>query len=472
MQSFRGSSFTNDPALVQQFNYTAGSRFNTNSMDNLMNIHEDPLNPGTYFGVDGPDFGMHSSGQIVALYGPPGTNPDRMFVSYITPKTNAGPNAFGAYRNPLPLSDGSLVAAYMTAPALDGNIGSATHPKSRFNYRLMTLQKSGATWTTNQYLTGGLTNLASYWSGSTLVTHTNALWELEPVEVTSRPLPARQSAAVAAVEAQVFSEEGVDVSAMQSWLRSNNLALIVSRNVTTRDHADREQPFNLRIAGTTTQTLATNNSGKIYDIRYLQFLQADQLRGVTLGTTTPTPGRRVLAKPLHDTTAVGFNLPNTNGPAGAVRLGDDGSQAAFLPARHAMTHQLTDVAGNPIVRERYWLTYQPGEIRTCTSCHGINRSDQAGHPAPTNKPQALRDLLRFWKTQTGYSKILSASQSNSVFQLLISGAPNRPNVLEATTDWNTWRGIGTNSPGSNGVFWFSDPEYPLNSMRFYRLKMP
>jgi hypothetical protein len=242
--------------------------------------------------------------------------------------------------------------------------------------------------------------------------------------------------------------------------------------VTTRDHADREQPFNLRIAGTTTQTVATNNSGQIYDIRYLQFMQADQLRGLTFGTTNPVPGRRVLAKPLHDVAALGFNLPTTNGPAGAVRLGDDGSQAVFLPARHAMTHQLTDAAGNPVVRERYWLTYQPGEIRTCTSCHGINNSDQAGHAAPTNKPQALRDLLRFWKTQTGYSKILSAGQSNAVFQLLVSGAPNRTNILEATTDWNTWQGIGTNNPGSNGVFWFSDPEYPLNSLRFYRLRLP
>jgi hypothetical protein len=472
LQTFRGSSFTNDPNLVQTFNLGPGVRFNTNYLNNFLNIHEDPLNPGTYLGVDGPDFGMHSAGQIVTLFGPPGTNGDRMSVGYITPKSTAGANAFGAYRNPLPMSDGTLVASYTTAAALDSNIGTAASPKSRFNFRLMTLQKSGATWTTNQYLTPGLTNLAIYWSGSTLVTHTNALWELDPVEVFSRSVPARQTATVGDIENQVFTEEGVELSAMQTWLRSNNLALVVSRNVTTRDHADREQPFNLRIAGTTTQTVATNNSGRIYDIRYLQFMQADQLRGLTFGTTTPVPGRRVLAKPFHDPAALNSNLPNTNGPAGAVRLGDDGSQAVFLPARHAMTHQLTDVAGNPIVRERYWLTYQPGEIRTCTSCHGINSTDQAGQPKPTNKPQALRDLLRFWKTQTGYSRILSAGQSNSVFQLLVSGAPNRTNILEASSDWNTWQGIGTNNSSSNGIFWFIDPQYPLNTMRFYRLKTP
>src|SRR5205823_6988384 len=139
--------------------------------------------------------------------------------------------------------------------------------------------------------------------------------------------------------------------------------------------ADREQPFNLRIQGTGTQTVATNSGGaKIYDVRYIQFFQADQLRGLTFGTTNPAPGRRVLAAPLHDTTA--FNLPNPTGPPGSSRLGDDGSQATFLPARRAMTHQLTDNSGTEVVRERYWLTYQPGEIRTCTSCHGINTTDQ------------------------------------------------------------------------------------------------
>src|SRR2546430_10917647 len=45
LQTFRGSSFTNDPALVQTFNL--GSRFNTNYLNNFLQIREDPLNPGT-----------------------------------------------------------------------------------------------------------------------------------------------------------------------------------------------------------------------------------------------------------------------------------------------------------------------------------------------------------------------------------------------------------------------------------------
>ncbi|HEY2952673.1 MAG TPA: hypothetical protein VGK40_08825 [Verrucomicrobiae bacterium] len=36
------------------------------------------------------------------------------------------------------------------------------------------------------------------------------------------------------------------------------------------------------------------------------------------------------------------NLPATNAPPGAVKLGDDGSFAAFVPARRALTWHLLD----------------------------------------------------------------------------------------------------------------------------------
>jgi hypothetical protein len=470
LPAFRGSSFTNDPNLVQLFNLTPATRFNTNYLNNFFQMREDPLSPGTYFGIDGPDFGTHASGQILTLSGAPGTNAERMFITYITPKSTAGPNAAGVYRDPLPMTSGALVASYSPGSALDSNLGTASFPRSRYAYRLTTLAKSGATWINSQFLTPGLTNVASYYDGAVLVTHTNALWELQPVEVTARPVPARQSAAVDDVERQVFAEEGVDISAMQTWLRSNDLALVVSRNVTTRDRADREQPFNLRIPGTTTQTLGTN-TGKIYDVRYLQFFQADQLRSLTYGGSTPVPGRRVLATELHEATAVSYNLPAPNAPAGSTRLADDGSQATFLPARRAMTHQLTDTNGNAVVRERYWLTYQPGEIRTCTSCHGVNTTDQAGLLKPTNKPQALRDLLRFWKDRTGYAKLLSAVPTNSALRLSVSGPPSRTNVIESTGDFIGWQPIGTNHGSTNGLFWFEDLDAPSFLRRFYRLKV-
>jgi hypothetical protein len=79
-------------------------------------------------------------------------------------------------------------------------------------------------------------------------------------------------------------------------------------------------------------------------------------------------------------------------------VASDGSVAAFVPARRALSWQLTDSAGTPVVRERYWVTFQPGEIRLCTSCHGLNERDQAGNATPTNPPKALLELLGRWKT--------------------------------------------------------------------------
>jgi hypothetical protein len=69
-----------------------------------------------------------------------------------------------------------------------------------------------------------------------------------------------------------------------------------------------------------------------------------------------------------------------------------------VPASRALTWQLTDPDGQGVVRERYWLTFAPGEVRVCTSCHGLSSLDQAGDSAPTNPPQALLDLLEWWQT--------------------------------------------------------------------------
>jgi hypothetical protein len=284
-------------------------------------------------------------------------------------------------------------------------------------------------------------------------------------------------AAVSSVESQVFVDEGVLLPDFQSWLRTNNLALLISRNVTARDRGDREQPFNLRIpspGGVT--SLGTNSSGvvnpTIYDISFIQFYQADQLRGLTYGTANPVPGRRILATPMHEPVALAFNVPTTNGPVGATRLGLDGSQATLVPARRAMTHQTTDASGRHVVRERYWLTYQPGEIRTCAVCHGLNTADQMNRPVPTNAPAALRDLLRYWKQQTGYLKILNGGPTNGAFRTSITGAPNRTNVLEATADLSSWTSINTNLGTSNGVFFLDDPSFLNFTQRFYRIRSP
>jgi hypothetical protein len=71
--------------------------------------------------------------------------------------------------------------------------------------------------------------------------------------------------------------------------------------------------------------------------------------------------------------------------------------AAFVPAHRAVTWQMSDPAGTPVVRERYWLTFQPGEVRVCTSCHGLSSHDQMGRPEPVNAPEALRQVVRYYR---------------------------------------------------------------------------
>ena len=476
LNAFRGSSFTNDPNLRQTFalsnRLSGGSVF----INNLHQLREDPLTPGSYFGVDAPDFGTHAAGQIIKLYGPPGLNGEAMTLTNVTVPSGKGPGAGngGIYRNPLPMGSGSLVASYTpTATASDTNIGTASFPKSSYGtFRLVALTNNASgIWLASSNLTAGFNPTITYWNGNTRVTQTNGLWELQPVEVVSRSVPVRQSASVAAVESQVFGEEGVDVAYMQSWLRSNNLALLVSRNVTMRDRADKEQPYNLRVPGGT-QTLGTN-TGKIYDIAYIQFMQADQLRGLTRGGAGPVPGRRVLAMPMHDFAATNFNVPVTNYLIGASRLGLDGSQATFVPARHALTHQTLQTNGLEAVRERYWLTYQPGEIRTCAVCHGLNTQNQVGGPLPTNPPAALRDLLRSWKSQTGYTKILSYDYTNNVFSATFSGPTTRATVLEAFTNGGTaWIPVATNDSSPTGIFSLTDPDSTPYEVRYYRGSVP
>ena len=194
-----------------------------------------------------------------------------------------------------------------------------------------------------------------------------------------------------------MSEEGVDEAKFRSYLAERNLSVVVSRDVTHRDAADHQQPFFLRIAGTNKQTPTA--TGKFYDVSSLQIFQGDLVRGMgmTGPNATPLPGRRVLAQRMHD--ASSLNPPSPGGLPGSVKLGADGSMAAFVPARRATTWQLSDNSGNGVVRERYWLTFKPGEIRVCASCHGTNDEATAPiNPIPANKPAAFRDLLRSWKS--------------------------------------------------------------------------
>ena len=388
-------SFNNDPN-VQEFYSQYATGNNKNRFSIFLHIKEDPLVAGTYYGTSCQEFGTHSAGQIISITGGQGLNPNDMQVSYLTHPDTSGAssspsaNHSGLYRDPLPLRSGTLIASHTSNTQEDRNVGSSEAPQSRYDFKLKTLNKVGDYYTAGQLLTTGISKSVSFWSPDQLITYSGQLWELMPVEVVSRNPPQSTGSKIPDPEMSVITSLGIDPVELESYLKQQNLALIVSRNVTTRDKNDRQQPTNLRVAGTQTESLP--HSGKIYDISLLQIFQGDLIRSYNNGSMS---GRRVLAQPLHSI-APEQNLSSAQLPS-AVQIAEDGSTAAFVPARRALSWQLTDATGAAVVRERYWLTFQPGEIRVCASCHGINTTDHLGNGEPKNPPQALAKLLANWK---------------------------------------------------------------------------
>jgi hypothetical protein len=393
LHSYLPSGRNDDPNIEEFFGQYP--RTNPNPIFNMFQLSEDPRTPGRYFGIDAPEFGSHASGQVVALRAGPTINPDNTVVQYITHRDTAtvvedggtpGPNHSGLYRNPIMLSQGILIATHTNTTHYDENTGTRENPQSLYSFRLKRLVKSGNYFISGATLTTGINKTVSYYDPDVLVSYSGPLWELSPVELRSRMRPPLTSApALAAPEAAMFTQAGVSLSELQTYLRQNNLALVVSRNVTQRDDLDIQQPFNLRVPGGVS---SRGEAGTMYDVSFLQFFQANQVRGYENNI-----GRRVLAQPMR-----GITNPPTTGATGSVVLGLDGSMAAFVPARRALTWQLTNSANRGVVLERNWLTFQPGEVRVCASCHGVNKNSQTGVADATNNPQALRDLLEYWKT--------------------------------------------------------------------------
>ncbi len=403
LHGYLPAALNDDPNVIEF--YGQYPRFNRNRINNLFQIKEDPLQPGRFIAVDAEEFRTRASGQIVSFLAPPTLNADQMSITYLTHRDTASyhednqpvpPNHSGHYRDPLPLASGVLIAAH-TAETRKDEGPTGTSSPARYDFRLKTLKTLPNGYLgPSAVLTSGISKSLSYWDPDKLVTYSGNLWELQPVEVRPRVRPAKLIMPTPGDALQLIQQAGVNVATLKNYMVQNNLALTISRNVTVRDDLDRQQPQNLRVPGGV-QTLRAGG-GRIYDVAHWQLFQADQVRGIG-GTANPRAGRRVLAQTLHDAPAVAANKPNPGGPQGSVAVAPDGSVAAFVPARRAMTWQLTDPQGNPVVRERFWVTFQPGEIRVCGSCHGVNDKSQSGGGTPTNAPQALTELMNYWKSQ-------------------------------------------------------------------------
>jgi Hydrazine synthase alpha subunit middle domain len=395
------NNFTNDNNLTDFYTPISPTPIRA-----MFHIQESPTTPGLYYGIEAPEFGTHGSGMVVSVNAPPGTHPEQINFTHIThPETRStddtpSANHSGLYRNPMPLSDGKVLVSHSNSTQEDRNIGTSNAPQSRYDFRIRVLETAG-----NGYLKGntaitgaGITKSVSWWSPDELYTYNGVLWETYPVEVKVRALPSiitNNLETVAPSEQALFTAAGVNLHDFRKFLTRNNLSVLAIRDVTSRDDADQQQPFNLKVFGSTHQTINPNKPTGIYEVKHLQFLQNDLVRGIG-GEATPKAGRRGIAKFLHDPTAMTYNPPTT-GSQGSANIHPDGSVAMIVPAKRALTWQLTNADNKGIVRERLWISTKSGEVRTCTSCHGESTLNQAGHTSPTNAPQALTTLLNHVK---------------------------------------------------------------------------
>ncbi len=431
LSAFFNKNFTDDPNLISINRFGTG-----NYVNNVLQLREDPANPGTYYAIDAPTSqNSHGAGYIFKMsnagLGAGGTplNADNTVLTYFT-RTSL---TFGRYKNVLPLANGSLIAAHSDTTSFDTEIGtvSATHDtvyyKCKYSFRLKTLiAETSPYYRANALITGSIpTKNIKFFNPDTLaVMNAVRLWELDPCEVVSRNTPTTNPinpSALPSQETTAITNAGLTVTQVKNYLIQNNLSLIVSRDVTTRDGHDKQQPFNLRVVDTNgfhpvNYAQSIGASGKVYDISHLQIFQADQVRG-NMGPNNdinnPLPGRRPIPQPLHDP-AVHNPVLGSNEPAGSVRIFSDGSLASFVPSRRAVSWQMTDTTKKAIVRERFWLTFQPGEIVTCNSCHGINTGDQLNRPRPTNVPLALTSLLNVIRPSVVFANEVSLKVKFSI----------------------------------------------------------
>ena len=398
--------FLDDPNLTDKFpSYIANVAMrNTFRADaGLFQLKEDINRPGTYIATYALEFARYASGRIVEFAMPPGTNPETVAMKDYTNSTlDADPAGTGTklasytghYRNPLPLADGSILVSHTS----EYRLSTSDHPYL-FQLKKLIANTGSTDMIASASLTGGISKNVLWWTdAATPAQYNGLLHEIDAIEVRprARPVGLSMSNSFSAIEKGVMAQEGVDEKELRAWLKSKNLALIVSRNLTKRDRADVQQPYNLRVPNGV-QTIP--KSGKVYDISALQIFQGDLTRGYGNGKSA---GRRVFPRPLHNNTKhpdVESWLSTSAPVTGAVKIGLDGSSAAFVPAGRALSWQMVSPTGKPVVRERIWVSFAPGEIKTCPGCHGINSQTQAGDTVPTNEPQALRDLLQAWKAK-------------------------------------------------------------------------
>lgn len=414
----------------------------------LMQLSEHFSSKGRIFGTDATLTGL-SAGRIVTIpSADPVTNPGSMVL-----RVTSG-NGF--MRDPAVLSsNGRLIASVATGPNTSTSSYSSggmpalpptVNPDTRLDVNNPFLIRMSDQNPLNTSITVSMptvlvpqpaVTLTNYDNG-TPQTFTGPLWQLQPVEVRSTPRPTAAVSKMEAPEREMFISAGVSPLALKSWLRNRDLAMMSVRNVTQRDAADHQQPTNLSVEGGVSSVKP--DGGPAYSVKALQILQGEYLRGYSSGGTA-TPGRRIKATTMRSKDG----MPQTPAglPEGSSAVASDGSVAALVPAKRATSWQLLDHGNSPLVRERYWLSFQAGEIRSCTSCHGVNTKDQLDRTVATNAPAALRTLLETVKQSAPEISGATPFQVWSEATLGVSLAPAEDDDGDGTANMLEW-GMGSN----------------------------
>src|SRR5690606_29418660 len=256
-------SFRNDSALTDTANMSLFANRKEIRMDaGIFHIHEDPRTPGTYYGIYAREFGEGTTNQIVRFTGAPNLTAEQMVVTDASPASSSG----GRFRNPLPTTSGAMVASYTSSSSFQSG--------STLRLQQLGTNASGQ-FIAGTALTSGISKTVSWWDPDTRREYSGPLWEIEAAEVVARQRPPNPTLALPATERAVLAEEQVDEASLRNWLRSKGLALIVVRNQTSRDRADKQQPYNLQVPG---GVRTTNGNGRVYDIAHFQILQGNLIR--------------------------------------------------------------------------------------------------------------------------------------------------------------------------------------------------
>ena len=406
-KSFFRASYTEDPAIRPQADNSTDILG-----DGLFHIKEHPAYPGKkWVATDAPEFSTNTSGAIRLITDEnPGSgfhsNGNQLMFEYLTdpsPVDPSKPASIERYRNPLITNSGQVVASFDVLP--ESSFENRYGIRADFQLYQLTQDEDGFYSASTPLLeTREIAEFTYFTDGNSKKAISGNMWEVGAVEIVPRGIPQETDCShneIPETELSILNELDIEQAELEDFLSDNNLALIVSRDVTKRDDADKQQPFNLRVLTESgdegIQTVSEDyNGATIYDVTYLEIEECSYVRGYT--NSKMQNGRRCLARPVSDEISKELNATSESDGSHSIKVEADGSIAAFVPADRALSWMTTDNTGKPVVRERFWIKFQRGEVRVCASCHGINEKDQAGNAgAPENSPIALRKLLSNWK---------------------------------------------------------------------------